>query len=241
MKAADLWNLYEQSGTIVNNKLIPSETIKIKGKDVWYIEKNDGKYTVHLIEPNTCKHLNYSIYGTPEESLTLKFAMANRKRFGVIPYITDKDYVVNSYHVDPREHIDAFTKLAIEGKYLALSSGGAVSYVEMPDLTKNKKAVLNIIQYMHDHIIYSEFNRRLGICYKCGHEGDVDMIHTEDGNFVFKCPVCGNTDDSLMDITARICGYLGKVTAGNTNKGRLYDIFSRTEHLDCKDENYLEK
>lgn len=181
-------------------------------------------------------HMNYSIYGTPQESLTAKLADANRRDFGVIEYITDKDYVVNSYHVDPRENIDAFTKLKIEGEYLALSSGGAVSYVEIPEIKSNTKAIQNIIRFMHSNIVYAEFNRKIGICYECGHEGDMNLVKTEDGEFKFICPVCGNSDDSKMSVTARLCGYIGKVNAGNTNKGRLDDIYNRVIHLDNFDE-----
>lgn len=178
----------------------------------------------------------YAIYGTPEESLTYKFALALRKNFGFIPKITDKDYVVNSYHVDPREEIDAFKKLEIEGEYLALSSGGAVSYVETADLNNNPEAIIKIIQWMNDHIIYAEVNRKIGVCEKCGYEGDIELIKTDDGNFKFICPNCGNDDDETLDVTARICGYLGKVNAGNTNKGRLDDIYNRVIHTDI-DEN----
>lgn len=181
--------------------------------------------------------LNYAIYGTPEESLTYKFAMANRKDFGVIEYITDKDYVVNSYHVDPREKIDAFKKLEIEGEYLALSSGGAVSYVETLDLSHNKDAIIAIIQWMHEHIVYAEFNRKIGVCYECGYEGDIELIKTVDGEFVFKCPCCGNDDDSKMNVVGRLCGYLGQISSGNTNKGRLDDIYHREIHLDCVEEH----
>lgn len=181
-------------------------------------------------------NIMYAIYGTPEESLTYKFALALRKNFGLIPKITDKDYVVNSYHVDPREEIDAFKKLEIEGEYLALSSGGAVSYVETADLNNNPEAIIKIIQWMNDHIIYAEVNRKIGVCEKCGYEGDIELIKTDDGNFKFICPNCGNDDDETLDVTARICGYLGKVNAGNTNKGRLDDIYNRVIHTDI-DEN----
>jgi len=181
-------------------------------------------------------NIMYAIYGTPEESLTYKFALALRKNFGFIPKITDKDYVVNSYHVDPREEIDAFKKLEIEGEYLALSSGGAVSYVETADLNNNPEAIIKIIQWMNDHIIYAEVNRKIGVCKKCGYEGDIELVKTDDGNFKFICPNCGNDDDESLDVTARICGYLGKVNAGNTNKGRLDDIYNRVIHTDI-DEN----
>ena len=180
--------------------------------------------------------INYAIYGTPEESLTYKFAMANRKDFGLIDKVTDKDYVVNSYHVDPREEIDAFKKIKIEGEYLALSSGGAVSYVEILDHTYNVEAIISIIQWMHKNIVYAEFNKKIAVCHVCGHEGGIELIKTENGDFKFICPNCGNSDDSKMDVTARLCGYLGKVNAGNTNKGRLDDIYNRVVHTDCKSE-----
>ena len=180
--------------------------------------------------------INYAIYGTPEESLTYKFAMANRKDFGLIDKVTDKDYVVNSYHVDPREEIDAFKKIKIEGEYLALSSGGAVSYVEILDHTYNVDAIISIIQWMHKNIVYAEFNKKIAVCHVCGHEGGIELIKTENGDFKFICPNCGNSDDDKMDVTARLCGYLGKVNAGNTNKGRLDDIYNRVVHTDCKDE-----
>ena len=186
-------------------------------------------------------NMNYSIYGTPEESLTYKMATANRRDFGTIEYVTDKDYVVNSYHVDPRENIDAFTKLKIEGEYLALSAGGAVSYCETADLTKNPKAIINIIQWMYNHIVYAEINRILGICYVCGFEGQMKLVKTDDGVFKFICPKCGNTDDDKMNITARLCGYIGQVNAGNTNKGRLDDIYNRVLHLDCYDDNAIQE
>ena len=180
--------------------------------------------------------INYAIYGTPEESLTYKFAMANRKDFGLIDKVTDKDYVVNSYHVDPREEIDAFKKIKIEGEYLALSSGGAVSYVEILDHTYNVEAIISIIQWMHKNIVYAEFNKKIAVCHVCGHEGGIELIKTENGDFKFICPNCANSDDNKMDVTARLCGYLGKVNAGNTNKGRLDDIYNRVIHTDCKSE-----
>ena len=179
-------------------------------------------------------HLGYSIYGTPEEALTYKFASALAKDFGLIEHITDKEYVVNSYHVDPREDIDAFLKLKIEGQYLALSSGGAVSYIETPDMQKNPEAVISVIQYMHDHIMYAEVNTKLDTCYNCGYQGELKMIKTENGDFRFVCPVCGCDDPDKQLVTRRICGYMGVVNAGNVNKGRGDDIFNRTLHLDSE-------
>ena len=177
------------------------------------------------------ENIPFSLYGTPEESLTYKFSMALQRDFGYVEHITDKDYIVNSYHVDPREEIDAFSKLNIEGEYLALSSGGAVSYVETVDLTNNPEAIEDVIRYMYHHIAYAEFNRKIGICYKCGFQGDIPLSKTENGEFVFTCPKCGNKDDKFMNITARLCGYIGKVNAGETNRGRLDDIYHRVVHL----------
>lgn len=228
----ELINKVKENGRIVNNKLFTLDTINVKDKYLWFIDLTDNSV---MCVNTPVEHLAYSIYGTPEENLTKKVADANKRDFGVIPYITDKDYVVNSYHVDPREHIDAFTKLKIEGEYLALSPGGAVSYVETLDLIKNPAVIIDIIQWMHENIVYAEFNRKIGVCYECGYEGDIDLVKTENGEFKFICPHCGNTDDSKMDVTARICGYLGKVNAENVNTGRLDDIYNRTIHLDCED------
>lgn len=237
MKPVDLWHklINENNANIIGNKLYPKKDIHIKQKTVWYIEKMGDKYKVILTDNQSVIKLNYSIYGTPAESLTDKFAKALKKEFGLIEYITDKDYVVNSYHVDPREYIDAFTKLQIEGKYLALSSGGAVSYVETLDLHKNKAVILDVIKWMHQNIVYAEFNRKIGMCYECGYEGDIDLVKTDDGNFQFVCPCCGNTNDDTMYVMGRICGYLGKINAGNTNLGRISDLHNRTIHFDNKE------
>lgn len=236
MKGIDLYKQIladgEDAYTIVQDKLYPHKTYSIKGKEVYYIETET--YNIHLIEKGSKNHLNYSIYGTPEESLTYKFALANRRDFGLIEHITDKDYVVNSYHVDPREIIDAFKKLEIEGEYLALSAGGAVSYVETSDLTHNIAVIVKLIQWMADHIVYAEINRVIGICYECGYEGKMVMENSEDGQFKFVCPHCGNHDDSKMSVKGRLCGYLGEINAGNTNYGRLSDIFHRTLNLDIE-------
>ena len=236
MTAKDLWFSSLEKGSLFGNRLYPNDEIKINNKLVVYIENDNGVYSVKTIDKQKRKFIKYAIYGTPEESLTYKFALALRKNFGFIPKITDKDYVVNSYHVDPREEIDAFKKLEIEGEYLALSSGGAVSYVETADLNNNPEAIIKIIQWMHDHIIYAEVNRKIGICKKCGYEGDIDLVKTEDINFMFICPNCVNDHNEILDVTARIYGYLRKVNARNTNKGRLDDIYNRVIHTDI-DEN----
>ena len=221
--------LYETCEALIGQSNTTDEGRKLSKDIMTYINKTCDQWKKE-------DNINYAIYGTPEESLTYKFALANRRDFGLIPKITDKDYVVNSYHVDPRETIDAFKKLEIEGEFLALSAGGAVSYVETGDLTHNLDVIVKIIQWMADHIIYAEINRVIGVCYECGHEGKMELVKTTDGRFKFICPNCGNSDDNKMNVKGRLCGYLGEINAGNTNKGRLDDVYNRKIHLDCYDE-----
>lgn len=211
------WVLINKSNTSEDGQKLCCDILKhINNKlEVW---KNEDK-------------LNYSLYGTPEENLTFKFSMALQKNFGLIEHVTDKDYVVNSYHIDPREEIDAFTKLKIEGQYLNLCKGGAVSYIEVPNMTKNIGALKSVVRFMYDNIYYAEINTKLDTCYKCGFQGEIELIKTSDGIFKFKCPNCGNDDDNEMNCVRRICGYLGTVNSGNTNHGRLDDIFNRKLHL----------
>lgn len=175
--------------------------------------------------------LNYSLYGTPEENLTTKAAAALRRDFGLIEHITDKDYVVNSYHVDPREEISWPEKLRIEGKYLSYVSGGAVSYIETGDLRKNTDSILTVMRTMYDTIAYAEFNRIMGHCCTCGFDGVIALKKSHNGIFSFECPSCKETRDDYLSVQGRICGYLGGLTAGNTSYGRLDDIFHRWIHL----------
>ena len=219
--------LYETCMALTGESNTSSKGQKTSSKILQYLNKKCEEWKEE-------DHLGYSIYGTPEEALTYKFASALAKDFGLIEHITDKEYVVNSYHVDPREDIDAFLKLKIEGQYLALSSGGAVSYIETPDMQKNPEAIISVIQYMHDHIMYAEVNTKLDTCYNCGYQGELKMIKTENGDFRFVCPVCGCDDPDKQLVTRRICGYMGVVNAGNVNKGRGDDIFNRTLHLDSE-------
>lgn len=176
--------------------------------------------------------LGYSIYGTPEESLTDSASRALKRDFGEITGITDHNYVTNSYHVNPAEKITAWDKLKIEGQYLQLSPGGAVSYIEVPDMKKNTEALEEVIRYIADNIMYAEVNTKIDTCYKCNYEGEMKMIKSDSGKFKFECPNCGNKDDNLMRVTRRICGYMGVVSSGNTNVGRLADIYDRVLHLD---------
>ena len=219
--------LYETCMALTGESNTSAKGQKASSKILQYLNKKCEEWKEE-------DHLGYSIYGTPEEALTYKFASALAKDFGLIEHITDKEYVVNSYHVDPREDIDAFLKLKIEGQYLALSSGGAVSYIETSDMQKNPEAIISVIQYMHDHIMYAEVNTKLDTCYNCGYQGELKMIKTENGDFRFVCPVCGCDDPDKQLVTRRICGYMGVVNAGNVNKGRGDDIFNRTLHLDSE-------
>ena len=219
--------LYETCMALTGESNTSAKGQKTSSKILQYLNKKCEEWKEE-------DHLGYSIYGTPEEALTYKFASALAKDFGLIEHITDKEYVVNSYHVDPREDIDAFLKLKIEGQYLALSSGGAVSYIETPDMQRNPEAIISVIQYMHEHIMYAEVNTKLDTCYNCGYQGELKMIKTENGDFRFVCPVCGCDDPDKQLVTRRICGYMGVVNAGNVNKGRGDDIFNRTLHLDSE-------
>ena len=219
--------LYETCMALTGESNTSAKGQKTSSKILQYLNKKCEEWKEE-------DHLGYSIYGTPEEALTYKFASALAKDFGLIEHITDKEYVVNSYHVDPREDIDAFLKLKIEGQYLALSSGGAVSYIETSDMQKNPEAIISVIQYMHEHIMYAEVNTKLDTCYNCGYQGELKMIKTENGDFRFVCPVCGCDDPDKQLVTRRICGYMGVVNAGNVNKGRGDDIFNRTLHLDSE-------
>ena len=219
--------LYETCMALTGESNTSAKGQKTSSKILQYLNKKCEEWKEE-------DRLGYSIYGTPEEALTYKFASALAKDFGLIEHITDKEYVVNSYHVDPREDIDAFLKLKIEGQYLALSSGGAVSYIETPDMQKNPEAIVVVIQYIHEHIMYAEVNTKLDTCYNCGYQGELKMIKTENGDFRFVCPVCGCDDPDKQLVTRRICGYMGVVNAGNVNKGRGDDIFNRTLHLDSE-------
>lgn len=217
--------LYETCEFLIGQSNTTKEGMKLCKQILTYINKRLDEWKVE-------DHLNYSLYGTPEEALTGKLANANRRDFGLIEKITDKDYVVNSYHVDPREKITAWEKLRIEGQYLYLSKGGAVSYVETGDLTKNPKVVVKIIQFMHEHIAYAEVNTTMGVCYSCGNKGFFPLTKNEKGVFNFHCPKCGEYRDEYLRVKGRVCGYLGELSAGNTGKGRLDDYYHRTQNLD---------
>ena len=173
------------------------------------------------------ENIAFSLYGTPMESTTYKFAKNLQRRFGIIPGITDHGYITNSYHVNVREHIDAFTKLKFESEFQELSPGGAVSYVEVPNLQNNLQAVISLIQYIYDTIMYAEINTKSDYCQVCGWDGEI-KIQEEDGKLIWKCPNCGNTDQTKMNVARRTCGYIGSQW---WNVGRTEEIRDRVMHL----------
>ncbi len=172
-------------------------------------------------------HIDFSLYGTPLESTTYKFAKCLQKRFGVVEGITDKGYITNSYHIHVTEEIDAFSKLAFEAQFQALSPGGAISYVEVPDMQNNLEAVLQLMKFIYDNIMYAELNTKSDYCQVCGWDGEI-AIEEEDGKLVWRCPKCGNTDQTKMNVARRTCGYIG---TQYWNQGRTQEIKERVLHL----------
>ena len=175
----------------------------------------------------TAENIDYSLYGTPLESTTYKFAKCLQKRFGLIPGITDKSYITNSYHVHVTEPIDAFTKLRFEAEFQQLSPGGAISYVEVPNMQNNIDAVLEVMQFIYDNIMYAELNTKSDYCQVCGYDGEIE-IKEDDGKLVWVCPQCGNTDQNKMNVARRTCGYIGTQF---WNQGRTQEIKDRVLHL----------
>ncbi len=172
-------------------------------------------------------NIDFSLYGTPLESTTYKFAKCLQKRFGIIKGITDKGYITNSYHVNVAEPIDAFQKLEFEAQFQHLSPGGAISYIEVPDMQNNLDAVLNVMKFIYDHIIYAELNTKSDYCQVCGWDGEIQIVE-EDGKLIWKCPQCGNTDQDKMNVARRTCGYIGTQF---WNQGRTQEIKDRVLHL----------
>ena len=175
----------------------------------------------------TAENIDYSMYGTPLESTTYKFAKCLQKRFGLIPGITDKSYITNSYHVHVTEPIDAFTKLRFEAEFQQLSPGGAISYVEVPNMQNNIDAVLEVMQFIYDNIMYAELNTKSDYCQVCGYDGEIE-IKEDDGKLIWVCPQCGNTDQNKMNVARRTCGYIGTQF---WNQGRTQEIKDRVLHL----------
>ena len=174
------------------------------------------------------ENIDYSIYGTPLESTTYKFAKCLQKRFGVIKGVTDKNYITNSYHVHVTEKIDAFTKLKFESEFQALSPGGAISYVEVPNMQDNIPAVLQVMKFIYENIMYSELNTKSDYCQVCGYDGEIRIVENEDGKLIWRCPNCGNEDQDKMNVARRTCGYIGTQF---WNQGRTQEIKERVLHL----------
>ena len=173
------------------------------------------------------ENIDYSLYGTPLESTTYKFATCLQKRFGIIPGITDKNYITNSYHVHVSEQIDAFTKLKFESEFQELSPGGAISYVEVPNMQDNLEAVMSVLQFIYDNIMYAELNTKSDYCQCCGYDGEIKIVE-DDGKLVWECPKCGNRDQSKLNVARRTCGYIGTQF---WNQGRTQEIRDRVLHL----------
>ena len=173
------------------------------------------------------ENMDYSLYGTPLESTTYKFAKCLQKRFGIVPGITDKNYITNSYHVHVSEHIDAFTKLKFESEFQKLSPGGAISYVEVPNMQDNLEAVMSVLKFIYDNIMYAELNTKSDYCQCCGYDGEIKIVE-DDGKLVWECPKCGNRDQNKLNVARRTCGYIGTQF---WNQGRTQEIKDRVLHL----------
>ena len=189
------------------------------------IMKKLNEYTAKW---KAAENIDYSLYGTPLESTTYKFAKCLQKRFGNVKGVTDRNYITNSYHVHVTEDIDAFDKLALESKFQALSPGGAISYVEVPNMQNNLDAVLSVMQFIYDNIMYAELNTKSDYCHNCGFDGEIEIKENKDGKLVWTCPNCGNTDEDTMNVARRTCGYIGTQF---WNQGRTQEIKERVLHL----------
>ena len=189
------------------------------------IMKKLNEYTAKW---KAAENIDYSLYGTPLESTTYKFAKCLQKRFGVVEGVTDKTYITNSYHVHVTEPIDAFEKLELEAKFQALSPGGAISYVEVPDMQNNIDAVLGVMEFIYDNIMYAELNTKSDYCQACGYDGEIQIANDEDGKLVWECPNCHNRDQAKMNVARRTCGYIG---TQYWNQGRTQEIKDRVLHL----------
>ena len=189
------------------------------------IMKKLNEYTAKW---KAAEDIDYSLYGTPLESTTYKFAKCLQKRFGIVKGVTDRNYITNSYHVHVTEHIDAFDKLALEARFQALSPGGAISYVEVPDMQHNLEAVLAVMKFIYDHIMYAELNTKSDYCQVCGWDGEIEIKEDGHEKLIWQCPNCGNTDQNKMNVARRTCGYIGTQF---WNQGRTQEIRERVLHL----------
>ena len=213
--------LWECVYSLIGKKLTEAEGEKL-GLEIM---KKLNEYTAKW---KADENIDYSLYGTPLESTTYKFAKCLQKRFGIIKNVTDKNYITNSYHVHVTEEIDAFDKLELEAKFQALSPGGAISYVEVPNMQNNIDAVIAVMKFIYDHIMYAELNTKSDFCHVCGYDGEIEIKEDADGKLIWKCPNCGNTDQDKMNVARRTCGYIGTQF---WNQGRTQEIKERVLHL----------
>ena len=189
------------------------------------IMKKLNEYTAKW---KAAENIDYSLYGTPLESTTYKFAKCLQNRFGIVKGVTDRNYITNSYHIHVTEPIDAFAKLALEAKFQKLSPGGAISYIEVPDMQNNIDAVLGVMEFIYDNIMYAELNTKSDYCQVCGYDGEIEIVNDEDGKLVWECPNCHNRDQAKMNVARRTCGYIG---TQYWNQGRTQEIQERVLHL----------
>ena len=213
--------LWETVYALTRKKLTTPE-----GKELGLeIMKKLNEYTAKW---KAAENIDYSLYGTPLESTTYKFAKCLQKRFGIIEGVTDKNYITNSYHVHVTEEMNAFEKLAFESEFQQLSPGGAISYVEVPNMQNNIEAVLEVMKFIYDNIMYAELNTKSDFCMECGFDGEIQITENEDGKLIWKCPNCGNIDQTKMNVARRTCGYIGSQF---WNQGRTQEIRDRVLHL----------
>ena len=217
---AGLWECVVE---LTGKDLLDPEGQELGLKILEYMNKKCDDWNAEL-------NLGFGIYGTPLESTTYKFAKALQKRHGEIPRVSDRNYITNSYHVHVEQPIDPFEKLRIESKFQKLSKGGAISYIETANLENNLEAVISVIQYIYDNIMYAELNTKSDYCQECGWDREIPIVEDESGKLIWKCPNCGNTDAAKMNIARRTCGYIG---LNGFNQGRVQEISQRFVHLDC--------
>ena len=209
-------------------KYMTGESHTTEGEPKEFALKVMQKMNDKCQEWKEAENIDYSLYGTPLESTTYKFAKCLQKRFGIIPEVTDHNYITNSYHVNVREEIDAFTKLKFESEFQKLSPGGAISYVEVPNMQDNIPAVLNVMKFIYNNIMYAELNTKSDYCQCCGYNGEIQIVEDEHGKLVWRCPNCGNEDQDKMNVARRTCGYIG---TQYWNQGRTQEIKERVLHL----------
>ena len=213
--------LWECVYAIIGKKLTESEGKELGLKIMQYMNDKCNQWKAE-------ENIDYSVYGTPIESTTYKFSKSCQERYGIIEGVTDKNYITNSYHIHVTEPINAFEKLSLESEFQKLSPGGAISYVEVPNLQHNLEAVLSIIQFIYDNIMYAELNTKSDYCMECNYDGEIQIKENEDGKLFWECPNCGNRNQDTMSVARRTCGYIG---TEYWNQGRTQEIKERVLHI----------